>query len=317
MVLVVLLVEKGADTAGAGGTTRAHTVDERLLAFRKLAPAGVTVELVAWDPDDAAAMRESLAPAAVVVALFAYSPPPELRWRYFGECLIPLVPEMVELRLVHVLSSGFDEYLAAADVVWLEKQGITVANNGGANAVGVSETVIALMYAVSRGFVDNVESVKAGRWNRGPAPAYLSHFAGGGAQEIVGSTVGIVGFGNIGRQVARRLAGYDCDVLYYDTDDLVIGRDNELGAVHTPLEELLRRSDFVTMHVPHTGKTRGMMGIEQFRLMKRTAVYINTCRGPVTKEADLVEALRAGEIAGQSCPPPALGVRQSRGDVSV
>eukprot|EP01051_Picozoa_sp_SAG22_P006168 SAG22_NODE_395_length_11139_cov_14.562500_3_plen_293_part_00 len=233
------------------------------------------------------------------MALFAYSPPPELRWRYFGECLIPLVPDMPELKLVHVLSSGFDEYLAAADVVWLENRGVTVANNGGANAIGVSETVLGLMYAVSRGFIHNVDSVKAGLWNRGPVPNYLNQFAGGGAQEIVGSTVGIVGFGNIGRQVARRLTGYDCEVLFFDTDDLVIGGDNELGATSTSLPDLLARSDFVTMHVPHTGVTRGMMGLEQFKMMKRTAVYINTCRGPVTNEADLVEALETGEIAGE------------------
>ena len=63
-------------------------------------------------------------------------------------------------------------------------------------------------------------------------------------------------------QVARRLSGYDCEGLYFDTDDMAIGRANELGATYTGFEELLRRSDFVTMHVPHTGVTRGMMGKE-------------------------------------------------------
>ena len=71
---------------------------------------------------------------------------------------------------------------AGLSQVWLEQRGITVANNGGANAVGVSETVLALMYAVSRGFIANIANVKAGLWNRGPPPEYLGQLAGGGAQ---------------------------------------------------------------------------------------------------------------------------------------
>lgn len=299
MVHVVLLAEAPTGTSGGGGgTTRAHTVDERLAAFRELAPASVTVELVPWDSARPDLMLASLRPADVVVALFAFSPAPELRWRYFGECLVPLVPELPNLKLINLLSSGFDEYLTSADVVWLEERGVTVANNGGANAVGVSETVLGLMYTLSRGFLANVANVRAGLWNRSDqGKAYLSGLAGGGPVEIVGSTVGIVGFGNIGRQVARRLSGYDCEVLYYDTDDLVIGRDGELGATYTPFEELLARSDTVTMHVPHTAQTRGMMGAPQFAMMKSSAVYISTCRGPVTVEADLIEALRSGTIA--------------------
>lgn len=298
MLNVVLLAEAPTGTAGGGGTTRAHSIDERLRAFRELAPDDVSVDLVTWAPNDKALMVKSLRPADVVVALFAFSPAPELRWRYFGECLVPLVPELPNLKLVNLLSSGFDEYLTSADVIWLEQRGITVANNGGANAVGVSETVLGLMYTLSRGFLANVANVRAGLWNRSDqGKAYLRGLAGGGPVEIVGSTVGIVGFGNIGRQVARRLSGYECEVLFYDTDDMVIGRDGELGAQYTPLEELLARSDYVTMHVPHTAKTRGMMGKAQFETMKNSAVYISTCRGPVTVEADLIEALRTGQIA--------------------
>ena len=140
MVHVVLLAEASTGTAGGGGTTRAHSVDERVAAFRELAPDGVTVELVPWAPNDKPLMLELLGRADVIVALFAMSPPPELRWQYFGECLVPLVPELPNLKLINLLSSGFDEYLTSSDVIWLEERGITVANNGGANAVGVSET---------------------------------------------------------------------------------------------------------------------------------------------------------------------------------
>ena len=159
MVHVVLL---DGPSGGSGGTTRAHTVDERLTAFRGMAPEGATVELVSWE-DDRDAMLAALRPADVVVALFAYSPPPAHEEGYFGECIKPLVPELPNLKLINILSSGFDEYLSSADVIWLEEQGITVSNNGGANAVGVSETAVAMMYTVSRAFIANVANTKAVR----------------------------------------------------------------------------------------------------------------------------------------------------------
>ena len=159
MVHIVLLAEALTGAAGSGGTTRAHTIDERLTAFTDLAPAGVTCALVEWK-NDTAQMLAALAEADVIVALFAYSPAPELRWRYFGECIVPLVPALPQLKLINVLSSGFDEYISAADVVWLESRGITVSNNGGANAVAVSETAMAMMYAVSRAFIANVLSLQ-------------------------------------------------------------------------------------------------------------------------------------------------------------
>ena len=157
MVHVVLL---DGPSGGSGGTTRAHTVDERLTAFRGMAPEGATVELVSWE-DDRDAMLAALRPADVVVALFAYSPAHEEG--YFGECIRPLVPELPNLKLINILSSGFDEYLSSADVIWLEEQGITVSNNGGANAVGVSETAVAMMYTVSRAYIANVANTKAVR----------------------------------------------------------------------------------------------------------------------------------------------------------
>ena len=316
---VVLLAQATSGAAGSGGTTRAHTIDQRLAIFLELAPEGVEVDLVeldleAWEADPhgcAAVTLERLRGASAIVALFAYGPAPHRRWCFFGEVLMPMVPQLVpDLKLVQVLSSGVDEYLGAADVVTLaEVHGITVANNGGANAVAVSEAVMGLVYALFRSLVPDVLAVKEGRWNRGrkgkrEEKAYLaqlgeSHsWAGGvGGQEISGKTVGIVGFGNIGRQVARRFSGYDCELLYYDTEEQVIGRRNELGATFTPFEELLQRSDIVTLHVPHTATTKGMMGPREFELMKKSAVLINTCRGPVVQEAALVAALETAEIA--------------------
>ena len=116
--------------------------------------------------------------------------------------------------------------------------------------------------------------------------------------EISGKTIGIVGFGNIGRQVARRLSGFDCEVLYYDPVEMMPGRDRELGTQAVELDHLLRISDIVTVHVPLNSSTRGMFGSREFGLMKKSAVFINTCRGPVHNEAELIVALQNGEIAG-------------------
>ena len=306
---VVLLAEADAQTSGSGGTTRAHTVDQRLAAFQDMAPDEVEVAIAEFDPDASSSeMAKLLADADAIVALFAYGPPPGRRWRYFGEVLMPLVPQLPKLKLVQVLSSGFDEYLSADDVVALhEQRGITVANNGGANAVAVSEEVLGLIYALFRALPADVINVRNGLWNQtkgGESKRYLASLSGKdstmawggiGGQEITNKTVGIIGFGNIGRQVARRLTGYDCEVLYHDVIQPVIGRESELGATFTGLDELLARADVVTLHVPHTGKTRGMMGMAQMKLMKKSAVLINTCRGPVVRQSELIAALEAGD----------------------
>jgi phosphoglycerate dehydrogenase-like enzyme len=125
------------------------------------------------------------------------------------------------------------------------------------------------------------------------------------ARELSGLTVGIVGFGNIGRLVARYLSGMRCRILYFDVKELEVGREGELGAEAVgSLAELLRRSDVVTVHVPNLPSTNGrltgrkLMGQPEFALMKPSAIYISTCRGPVTDHDALVDALRSGRIFG-------------------
>ena len=122
--------------------------------------------------------------------------------------------------------------------------------------------------------------------------------------ELSKQTVGVIGFGNIGRMVCRLLAGFKCELLYYDVDELMVGRDGELDATAVSLEELLTRSDIVTAHVPNQPSTNGrisgdkLMGKAQFDLMKEDAIYISTCRGPVTDENALIDALQSGSIYG-------------------
>jgi phosphoglycerate dehydrogenase-like enzyme len=202
---------------------------------------------------------------------------------------IPLdvAEHLPNLKLVQLLTAGYD----SVDVIGLDKLGISVASNGGSNAVSVSEHAMTLMLSVYRRMMESWLNTKDGNWRNGVDQLPVR-------TEINGKTVGIIGFGNIGRQVARRLSGFECEVLYHDVVELMPGRDQELGAQAVDLDHLLRVSDIVTVHVPLNSSTRGMMGSREFGLMKKTAIFINTCRGPVHNEADLIKALQDGEIAG-------------------
>ena len=147
------------------------------------------------------------------------------------------------------------------------------------------------MLSVYRRMMESWSNTKDGNWRDGVDQLPVR-------TEINGKTIGIIGFGNIGRQVARRLSGFDCEVIYHDVVELMPGRDQELGAQAVELDHLLRVSDIVTVHVPLNSSTRGMMGAREFGLMKKTAIFINTCRGPVHNETDLIKALQDHEIAG-------------------
>eukprot|EP01051_Picozoa_sp_SAG22_P008181 SAG22_NODE_609_length_8597_cov_12.875382_3_plen_352_part_00 len=194
------------------------------------------------------------------------------------------------LRLVQLMSAGFDHI----DVAGLAGLGVPVANNGGSNAIAVAEHAIGLLLSFYRRLPEALAHAHGGGWSAGtPLPELPLR------REINGKTIGIVGFGNVGRQMARRLAGFDVELLYYDPLELPPGRDRELLATATAsLDELLGASDIVTLHVPLDRQTRGMIGAAELRAMRRDAVLINTCRGPVVDEPALAAALRAGEIGG-------------------
>lgn len=115
--------------------------------------------------------------------------------------------------------------------------------------------------------------------------------------ELTDKTVGVAGMGRIGKNVAKRLTGFDTHTIYYDIVDIPQDVQTELKAEPVPFEDLLRESDIVSMHVPLTRATRGMMSDREFAMMKPTAFLINACRGPVVDEAALYRALQDGQIA--------------------
>lgn len=191
------------------------------------------------------------------------------------------------LKLIQVLSAGYD----MVNIEGARKARIPICSNGGANSVAVAEHAIMLMLAVYRKLIAFHQNVATGRWHSG-IPRAVDIF------EIEGKTVGLIGFGNIGVQVARRLKGFNARVIYYDT----VRRDSQeeaaLGVEYSPLDGLLRTADIVSLHTALNDSTRGIMGREALSLMKPKAILINTCRGEVVDEDALVAALQEGRLLG-------------------
>lgn len=196
-----------------------------------------------------------------------------------------LLREAKKLRLIQLLTAGYDKI----DLGLAGELGIPVATNGGANAWAVAEHAVALLLALYKRLIPCERAMREGRW-RQPVTGF-------NIIEVAGKVVGVVGAGNIGRKVARRLAAFETRIVYYD----VIPApeiEKELGARRVSLEELLREADIVTLHLPLIRETRGLIGQREFAMMKPTAVLINTSRGPTVDEEALIEALREKRIAG-------------------
>jgi len=174
------------------------------------------------------------------------------------------------------------------DVDAAKARGIEVINAPASSTVSVAELAIGLMIAVARKIAFSDRRMRAGEWPK-------KHAVG---VELHEKTLGIVGAGRIGSTVARicRL-GFNMNILYYD-----VGRneqlEKELGARYVDLDTLLRESDIVSLHVPLTPQTRHLINEERLRLMKKTAILINTSRGQVVDTDALVKALKEGWIAG-------------------
>ena len=190
------------------------------------------------------------------------------------------------LRLIQLVSAGYDRI----DIEAARRAGVPVANNGGANSVAVAEHTLMLMLALCRRLVWQHTGVAAGRWRgNGPVPRLY---------ELEGMTLGIIGLGTIGKKVARMARAFAMSVQYFDTERLPEDAADALGVRFRLMSEVLRSSDIVSLHVPLTAATRGMIGSAELALMKPSAYLVNTCRGPVVDERALHEALASGRLAG-------------------
>ena len=200
------------------------------------------------------------------------------------------------LKLVQLMSAGYDRF----NLDGARAARLPVAVNGGANAIAVAEHAIMLMLSALKHVHALDAAVRAGQWRPSVGRVY----------EVCGSTVGIVGMGRIGQEVARRLAGWDATIVYYDPVRLSDERERQLGVRYLELDNLLRSADAVTVHVPLNAGTRHLIDAESLSLMKPSAVLINTARGGLVDEEALASALRTGSILGAGLdvlneePPP-------------
>ena len=189
------------------------------------------------------------------------------------------------LRVVSNYAVGFDNI----DVAACARRGIPVGNTPGVLTETTADLAWALLMAAARRVSEGERYVRDGRWKTWGPLLLLG-------PDVHGATIGIVGFGRIGQAVARRAAGFGMEILYHDVNRLPDDVTGPLGATFAPLEELLGRSDFVSLHVNLTPETRHLINARTLGLMKSTAVLVNTSRGPVVDQAALADALERDVI---------------------
>ena len=191
------------------------------------------------------------------------------------------------LRVISCYSVGYDH----VDIKEAEKRKIIVTNTPNVLANTTADLVFSLILTAARNIVSADSYVRNGNWKFGWTPDLFLGY------DVHGSTLGIIGLGEIGTLVAKRAKGFDMEVLYY-SNTRKHEMESELAITYVPLEELLQRSDFVSIHVSLNKKSFHMIDESKMKLMKKTAFLINTSRGKVVNEQDLINALRNNLIAG-------------------
>lgn len=191
-----------------------------------------------------------------------------------------------KLKLLHKWGVGYDNI----DIATARELGIKVARTTGSNALPVAEFTLGLMLSALRYIGFGHAELKKGHWSTGHLP--------GETFMLSGKTVGLVGFGAIGQNVAKLLRGFGCTILYTKRQPLAASEEAALGVRYATMAEILAQSDIVSLHCPLTPETTDLIDAKALSAMKKTAILINVARGGVVNEADLVVALRARIIAG-------------------
>jgi glyoxylate reductase len=209
--------------------------------------------------------------------------------------------------ICHIISSVDDEVLSAApglkvvsnvavgfnniDVAAARRRGVVVTNTPDVLTETTADFAWALLMAAARRVVEADQFARSGQWTRWQWDLLWGN-------DVHGKTLGVIGFGRIGRAVARRALGFGMRVLYHDAIRADAAAERELKATYTDPETLLRESDFVTLHTLFIPETRHLINERNLRLMKKTAILVNAARGPIVDEAALVKALTERWIAG-------------------
>ncbi|RBY96644.1 phosphoglycerate dehydrogenase [Blastococcus sp. TF02-8] len=245
-----------------------------VLIAEELAPSvlevlGSDVEIRHVDGADRAALLPALAEAAAVMIRSATQIDAEA---------LAAAPN---LKVVARAGIGLDN----VDVAAATERGVMVVNAPTSNIVSAAEHAVALLLAAARHIPAADASLREGKWAR-------SKFTG---VEVTEKTVGVVGLGRIGQLVAQRLAAFDVELIAYDPY-IQPGRAAQLGVRMVSLEELLQQADFITIHLPKTPETLGLIGAEELATTKRGVIIVNAARGGLVDEAALAEALRSGQV---------------------
>jgi len=201
-----------------------------------------------------------------------------------NEELLRVAPK---LRIAANVAVGYDNI----DVAACTKRGVAATNTPGVLDETTADFAWTLLMAVARRLSEGEALARSGNWKNWD----LDQLVG---TDVWGKTLGIVGFGRIGRAVARRASGFQMKVIYTDAVRAPAGVESELKAEFREMNALLGESDFISVHVPLLPETRGLFDAAKFSRMRPTAFLINTSRGPVVNEAALVAALEGGKLAG-------------------
>jgi glyoxylate reductase len=197
----------------------------------------------------------------------------------------PVMDLAPRLKVISNFAVGFNNI----DIAAATARGIAVGNTPGVLTDATADMAFCLLIGAARRLVEGCAYTLSGAWKTWEPLGHLG-------QDLAGRTVGIVGMGRIGYALARRCRfGWDMKVLYHDVYQNA-GAEKDLSAQRVDFETLLAESDFVSLHADLNEKTRGLMGTEEFRKMKRTAILINTARGPLVDQKALAEALKSGTI---------------------
>ena len=188
-------------------------------------------------------------------------------------------------RLVQLLAAGYDRI----NLGILEELGIPCSNNGGANSWAVADHAVLLMLAVYKQLLASVISTRKDAWSL--------PITGENTFEMANKKIGILGLGNIGKQVAKRVQGFDATVIYHDIYRMNGDDEKKLDVSYVSLRELFKESDILTCHTPLTGNTKHIVNDQTLSMMKPSSVVINTSRGEVVDERALIRALNAGVVS--------------------
>jgi lactate dehydrogenase-like 2-hydroxyacid dehydrogenase len=199
-----------------------------------------------------------------------------------------LIDRAIKLQLIANYAVGYNNI----DVAYALEKGLTVANTPGPTTAPTANLALALLLDTARRVTECDRKLRAS--GTAMKVGVLENLG----MWVTGATLGIIGMGRIGKALCKRARACGMDVIYHNRRPLDLNEETKIGALYVTMDELLAQSDFVSINAPYTADTYHIIGREALKKMKRTAILINTSRGPLVDERALVEALQTGEIHG-------------------